>query len=339
MKFETFNPPGTEQKPIQETGLRKKIERIARNAVVWGMVSIAGIMAARGFKEEFDYKNYKESAKIADKIKYEEIKKELIKKIGEKNIRIIETGDKEAFFNRKEGAEKPIIKNFERVDLNSSVLEKIWKDGDTYPKGWIDGEVESIEYTEKKFSMKDYGPEFKERNADAVMERYLERILVNIDKEEMKRFEKRDLIDGLNFRVSHELGHSNDWETDNELSLVERVQLLKEIISRMESEKPFISIMSEFIGEKSYHQKIRKANIEEENILRAKEYWAEICEYYFNMPDWLQEKYPEDFAIVDKYVKKNDHNFNPFVAKDKRNSILQNKYGLSEAEKTFGLNK
>lgn len=333
MKFEDFNPQETEQKHVQETSSIKKLERIARNAVVWGMVSIAGIMAARGFKEEFDYKNYKESAKIEDKTNYEETKKEIIKKIGEKGIRMIELGNKEAFFNRKEKAEKPVIKNFEHIGLDSSVLEKIWKDGNTYPKRWIDGEVKSIEYCEKKLYIENYGPEFEGKETHAVMGRYSEKILVNINKEEMKHFEKRDLIDGLDFRVSHELGHSNDWKTDNELSLVERAQLLKEILSRMESKRPFKSIMSEFIGEKSYHQKIQKANTEEENMLRAKEYWAEICEEYFNLPDRLQKEYSEDFAIVDKYVKKNDPNFDPFLAKEKRSSILRQKYGLSDTEK------
>lgn len=345
MKFENLekqnNPEivETAKQGENKLELKKKIERLARNAVVWGMVSIAGILAAKGFKEESDYKHYRENINQEEIIKSNELKTKLIKKIGEKEIVKIENGDKEAFLNHQEQRMPPKIENFEEIGLDSPVLEKIWNENGKYPQNWLNGEVKSINYSKRGREMSDYGEKFKKQIEKGHWNPYSEQIILTINEKEQDYLSKRDLADSLDFTISHEFAHSNDWETDNDLTLGERMELLTKIIKRIESEKPFRSIVAETFNEKSYHEKIEIRDKQKEKSIKAKEYWAEICQYYFNMPNWLQQEYPEDFSLVDKYVKKNDSNFDPFIAKEKRASILRQKYGLSDAEKTFGLNK
>jgi hypothetical protein len=103
--------------------------------------------------------------------------------------------------------------------------------------------------------------------------------------------------------LSHEVGHANSWETDNELSLEERVDLLLDVVNRVQSKDRFYSAYVEAIHNKDTRQKLYD---------KTTEYWAEIYSAYLTNPESLNYK---DFNLVDKIVKKSDPNFKPKTKK------------------------
>jgi hypothetical protein len=47
-------------------------------------------------------------------------------------------------------------------------------------------------------------------------------------------------------------------------------------------------------------------------FMAASEYWAQICSEYFTNPEGFLKNHPNDFKLVDTYVKKNDPSFDIF---------------------------
>lgn len=295
------------------------------------MVSIAGITAAKGFKEEQAYKNYKEKVSREKLTDYQILRKEIISKLGEKGIRGLEVGDSNAFSERNSEGKAPAVDNFEEIGFNSEVMRKMWSEEEgAYPKHWINGEIKSIFYSNNPVEMEYYGKKFRGEKAGAYTPKFGSFIAVNADEEEMRHLSKLDLAKSLDFKFGHEVGHNNDWETNKDLNIIERMELLKEILDRMESDKPFRSAWAELFNEQDYYQKIENSDKNKMKYLQAKEYWAEICEHYFGVPEWMREQYPEDYLLVEEYVKKTDPSYNPIEAKSKRNKILENNYGLNQ---------
>ncbi|MBI2035203.1 MAG: hypothetical protein HYT12_00790 [Candidatus Liptonbacteria bacterium] len=97
--------------------------------------------------------------------------------------------------------------------------------------------------------------------------------------------------------LSHEIGHANDWGSDNEMNFSERFDLLLAMRERLRSEDRHIS---------DYVENIKNEDKQKELYLKASEYWAEICAAYFSDPANLNYK---DFALVDAKVKKYDPEF------------------------------
>ena len=58
-----------------------------------------------------------------------------------------------------------------------------------------------------------------------------------------------------------------------------------------------------------------------------------MCGGYFATPEWVKKEYPEDFAIVDEYVRKADPTFDPVRAEEQRDLIIQNEARTAGLEK------
>ncbi len=76
-----------------------------------------------------------------------------------------------------------------------------------------------------------------------------------------------EIIDTL----AHEATHHNDWFHNPRLSAAERLELLGEVLQRLKSDERF---------KKNYVESISSSNIQEQNITKAGEYFAEIVAAY-----------------------------------------------------------
>lgn len=107
----------------------------------------------------------------------------------------------------------------------------------------------------------------------------------------------------------HELGHANDWQNNHLLTSAERINMLFEVGERVEAEDRYRSSYVESIDFSESVQRIDPKLIEDtlpEQVLRyvkASEYWAEINRAYFEDQKKFETEHPEDFKIVDKWVK------------------------------------
>jgi len=47
-----------------------------------------------------------------------------------------------------------------------------------------------------------------------------------------------------------------------------------------------------------------------------------MCEYYFTFPDLMVNEHPDEYKIVDEWVKRTDPNFNPSNTLEARRNII-----------------
>jgi hypothetical protein len=186
--------------------------------------------------------------------------------------------------------------------LKKEHLEKII--AETYPKGWFTEEVRHILITADTTgsSMAHYGMKgsegghFSQKGGEIVLRAQI-----------MKDDPQYTLS-----LIAHESAHANDWNSNENMSTVERLDLLLQVGQRLNDSDRFIS---------SYVQKINSPNKAFEKYYKATEYWAEICEEYFMYGK--KNLSPKDIRLVERIIKKKDQQFDADRAIAKRIQILQ----------------
>ena len=104
--------------------------------------------------------------------------------------------------------------------------------------------------------------------------------------------------EGLIKTIAHEIGHHQDWEHNNRLPISERLQFLREITQRFESQNRWHTQYIDIDIPREYREK--GGEIGEVLYRQVKEYWATIVELYTTDIDTLRTS-PEDFALVEKW--------------------------------------
>lgn len=158
------------------------------------------------------------------------------------------------------------------------------------PKGWYQGEVSRVTITEKRPRMpQSYG--FSKKNSAAVYNRKKSEIITHEDFLLSSKKEKIKIL-------YHEIGHANDWSSDNQMTRKQRLTLLLAVYNRTQAKDRYKSAYVE-----SIHNKDPKV----ETAMRATEYWAEICRAYIMGEDLDVE----DYALVDGVVSVADPTYSP----------------------------
>lgn len=190
----------------------------------------------------------------------------------------------------------------------------------TFPRNWVEGEITSITNEEETPQHGDYDDDsynhYKEKE-----DRFTLALAIPDSKGSIGiSFRKPAEGLGLRFRfysvLAHELGHGNDWQTDNVLTYQERTDLLLKIYERTHSPNRLQS---------AYVERVRQAydNPRQRSFRLAQEYWAEIEAQYFEDPTKL---HIDDFMLVDTSVRKNDPSYNWHAGFLEREKIIARIY-------------
>ena len=142
---------------------------------------------------------------------------------------------------------------------------------DTLPQGFVEGEVASIGFTDRKFEFDEsYGAELHEESegaATAAGGTRAERAVITFWKGM-----KDSRSDGIwNATLLHEVAHANDWDNDHQMTAFERAELKAKVAIRVQADDRF---RSDYVEAISNPDKLKELEI------KAKEYWAEIVEEY-----------------------------------------------------------
>ena len=221
----------------------------------------------------------------------------------ENNTNIINKDGAQIIFQKE-----PLRTNIEDT-LENKTLEKIIED--TYPKGWFNEEVYRIVLDKERIFTKGedhlavYGQQFEEGGHFSRSKHEI--VLANSDESfKNSSYWFFDVI-------SHESGHANDWESNNDLTNEERLDFLLKIYDRIKSNDRFMS---------SYVEEINPKDLKQKNYTQCTEYWAEICgEYFTNGKNNLS---PKDITIIESIIKKKQDNFSIDRALLERKSIVEN---------------
>lgn len=267
-----------------------------------GAVLVVGGLAKESHENDNEYDTYASSILTGEQLKHKESLETQIREVfGESAITDIYFGDRSAYFERKEIERKePEISGFAERGWTNMQQYAFTEKYLSYPKGWIAGEVGQVEFVNslnKKSKDHFLGGQLKQ-NTFSKPTMYLYRHWDESEKEE-----KYSPIQSKT--IEHELGHANDWETDMDLNIIDRQELLIQIHKRL------IATNSWHRDNDHYHENF--ADGSKEGLYKsAREYWAEICAEYFSDPTSFINNHPDDFKLVDEYVKKNDHSFDIF---------------------------
>ena len=174
------------------------------------------------------------------------------------------------------------------------------------PPSWVNGRIESIRSTndlreEGKYGLArsemlaDYGPD--DANAEGRIRFF------DTARDERPAF----IVEA----IDHEVSHGNDWRIKPGLSLGERIAFLAKVSDRSFAADRFHSDYVEHINDK---------DLGERNYDKAIEYWAEICQAYFNDPQNLNIK---DFMLVNDAILETDPSYDPMKAAATNHAIVE----------------
>ena len=222
-----------------------------------------------------------------------------------------ETGEKGIEKSEVEVSNMAIVgwEKEEEWEMDTSTFRKILE---TYPDGWVIGEVVSITQEARNAPMPERYGLAKGSTSTAAFYSGTERITFDTKPHP---YEILDIL-------AHELGHANDWESDEEMTDEERLDLLLAVGDRIDDEDRYRS---------SYVESIKNKDRERERYLKATEYWAEICEAYFTQPYNLNAK---DYALVEARVKRHDPEFNDVEARfHQAKLVYSSTYGKTDSHR------
>lgn len=253
---------------------------------------------------------------------YTRIRAALYNYIGARGLVDIESADADAIRKKAEGSKTaPEISGFEKTKANIPILKKVWKEGEFYPVGWVNGDINVIEYKDEVLTLRNhsYGDKLKDEPAAATMgEKRMTFYKVEEKKEPQSgvrplKLSDLDMSEGMDVIFGHEIGHANAWDTDKDLTLLQRIQLLEQVLMRVRGMSPM---------KDEYVDKIEHKDKKLELYNKCTEYWAQICQQYFCSPEHLKFMQPDDYKLVDKYVKLSDSRFDAKMAASRKFSLF-----------------
>ncbi len=207
----------------------------------------------------------------------------------------------------------------EPVQISGEHLYEAVKIG--FPQQWVEKEIKTIKQVEEvKRVGSHYGLKGNWKTVATTTRKLFLREDITFYKDSETNLEE------FLHTLSHEIGHANDWESDNEMDATERVDLLLAIRERLQSKDRYVS---------DYVESIENKDKQEELYLKAVEYWAEICAAYFSDPENLNYK---DFVLVNNTIKKHEPDYDSSKwqeAKAKLYTEMQNQSRISQIKKSM----
>jgi len=325
MNFEKPKIENVESKD-GKTERAEKLKKKIREMTAWGVITLSSLGILKTI-EKVREQEYKPKAIIAD-IEKKQSLSEIEKAELNKKLEYLKNNFSENIFSQlKNGAEtnkeskpEPIeVKGFERVGFSNEDLKELWSEK-YYPKGWLDDEINVVEYRDKELKgdlKREYGRDEEVKYGGTThMEKEGKSKIEFYFKGPKEHDSKKDFIETLDWYFSHEASHANDWESESQMDFKNRVDFLCEVSQSCFKGGAFRDVMG-------YVDSIKNNDKNKERYYKVREYWGSCCEYYFTFPEIFKQNNPAEFAMVDKYVKMEDTNYNPVEKLAQRKGLIE----------------
>jgi len=296
----------------------EKFEKMVRYAGLAGFITVASYV---GKETHLNYQTtLANEAHVVNALSAEEfeeytnIKDSLKNQFGEPMIAALVTSDRMAVEKPESEKTTPVFEGFENESALGEMANIYFypdfaftESFGMYPEGWLNGEI-------SKVIIKD-GNEARQDGGNVVSGLYYSNNSSVIIYDASKRFADPATFpmaifhEYMRHTFAHEAGHANDWESKNDLTLLERAQFLQRVTERMMSKDAYSD--KSLAGGLDYWRSFDDDSGEGARSM-AKEYWAEICAAYFTEAERFKEQYPEDFALVQEMITRTDNDFDIF---------------------------
>jgi len=281
----------------------KCFKRWGEAGVFVGGILIAGNVIEHKWENDAEYNSYSATVLAGEKLNIKNNQENEIEKLfGDLAIRDIDFGDREAFFERREKIRKePDVVGFSERGWNNFAKYSFTEKHLVYPRGWVAGEVGEVRFVDE-FSKFGDG---KHHIGGSVDENMFSKPTMYLYRSREKTEDNYIYVPIKEETINHEFAHANDWETDMDLNILERQELLLQIYGRM-------TAADSFHRDNDRYHELYIDGSKDGRYHAAREYWADICGEYFSDPKSFLLKHKGDFDLVDTFAKKNDPTFDIF---------------------------
>ena len=287
---EAFHIPEPEAEQQETQQQSEKTNAVMRKLKRWALYGITatslGYGMYKGIEQNVEryYEQYPEDDQHGDVER--ELRDDLQFVVGG-NIKDVAYGDIRAREQHDSSRAEPEFHGYELLGLTEQDLRGLFQDGKFLPKNYINGEV-------RHFSVNAKGTKFYSRGG-ALMAMELgnaspasEEIRITFPQGfHTNKKEIRNYLDSVFAVGAHEVAHLNDWETDADLSLAERYQLLQRVLKRLQSTDFVHGVGAELFEGKNargYVDNVGDPDPQIEKYSKAREYWGRNCEVHHSLP-------------------------------------------------------
>ncbi len=330
--------PERDEAKERRSALSEKVYRILKRWALYGITATSlGYGLYKGIEQNVEryYEQY--SKQYPDDDQHGDVERKLrddLQFVVGDNIKDVAYGDIRAREQHDSSRAEPEVRGFDSLGIAEADIQELFQDGRYFPKNYINGEVKGIYLHEEMSRITTYSAGGTQRSTTlATANKESEVIKMTFPQGFHKDpQEVRNYLDSVFSLTAHEVAHLNSWSTDQDLNLLERYQLLSRVLERLRSTDHVRGVATESISGPNamgYVDFIHKEHEDspDRHYLEAEEYWAEIVKYYLLFPDWMQAEHPQDFALAQEYIQKNDPDFDPFKAAAQRSVDLTKKFG------------
>lgn len=235
-----------------------------------------------------------------DNQSFASFKNHLVQRVGLKPIADLFVYEEEAKRPHQEKPKEIVVSGFEQSGIvsNNDVVKMM---DVSFPTSWLHRSVTSVLF-QPAAVLKEKGQQYAYYDGQSGIVIQAMDTAPTFTEKESQRYAT---IGMLRETLAHEICHANDWRTKNPRTFLERVTLLKEIVDRVESKDPYEERKVEGI---THHLLDGYADAASKNK-SYREYFADICSKYILDPSGLNQTNPQDYRIVDEWVKKDDASF------------------------------
>lgn len=263
-------------------------EKLKYKTRVWAGVGIIAFSSACNVAESFDTKQTpQEFTRFATSNSKEQVDQDNFQKMAERvhkkipsSLDYIKMGYEVGREEQADDSKEIEFVGFEEIDISEHDLKEMWNEK-RYPTALLEG-VDEVRFVNEQ-EIKDGG-----RRILARADRGKDKVMFFQPKiEEGKKNKKEHLLLAFDMTFSHEIGHLNDWASDNDLDPVERVDFLDNVITEMEKEEGY---------------KTRRTEMYDNIRRKASEWWADLVSAFFQDPTELKNDYPTSYALAEKWI-------------------------------------
>jgi len=227
-------------------------------------------------------------------------------------LREMMDGDKESKKAKRE-SKTTEVSGFETLGFTSEEIKNYLLNPAFYPRGWVGDSVPRVTL-ERKTLVDAKGLLAQTHKLSGEIRFFL----LDEDKQELERLETAGIekqkefkllrLGGLEAAFGHELGHANSWSGSNNLTPLERANLLYQTtLAFGEAQGQPDSFRTHYV------ETISKSDPQIEHYAKVTEWYAELCGEYFNHPNSLK-RHPQEFEFINAAIKSQDPDFDPFKA-------------------------
>jgi hypothetical protein len=213
-------------------------------------------------------------------------------------------------FGFSEQNKKPLsVGGFEQLQVTNEEMSRIWNP-QYYPVGTM-ANIDSV-YFVNRFNRSGTFWYFNSLSfmAAATSDQVEHCVRYFLSFAMLRSKSREQMLRSMDQGFGEEIGHMNDWVGSRNLLLGQRIAMLVDVARVYQSHT--------FHDPRRFIESIKNPSKPYQNFLQLVEFWGGINYFYFSDSENLKNKFPQEFDLVERWMKRQDPSFDPGLALRRR---------------------